>query len=70
METFNKIASYRAGLGLTQKEMAERLGITSQQQYHLKESKKRPFTDSEKKAMKSLLSPYFPNITIDEIFFD
>ena len=54
MEAFNKIASYRAGLGLTQKEMAERLGITSQQQYHLKESKKRPFTDNEKKAMKSL----------------
>ena len=70
MSGFNKIASYRAGLGLTQKEMANILGITTQQQYHLKETKKRPFTDSEKKAMKSLLSPYFPSITIDEIFFD
>lgn len=64
----NKIAGYRAMLGLTQEEIGEKLGI-SKQQYSPKERKERPFNDKEKQKFKELLEPYFPGITIDDIFF-
>ncbi|MGB7472506.1 helix-turn-helix transcriptional regulator [Trichococcus sp.] len=65
----NKIAGYRAMLGLTQEQMGAKLGI-SKQQYSPKERGKLPFNDREKQAMKDVLLPYFPDITIDEIFFE
>lgn len=65
----NKIAGYRAMLGLTQEQMGKALGI-SKQQYSPKERGKVPFNDREKQAFKNVLIPYFPDITIDEIFFD
>lgn len=64
----NRIAGYRRMLGLTQKEMAEKLNI-SVQAYSKKELGKTPFKDSEKIAFKKMLEPLFPEITIDEIFF-
>ena len=65
----NKIAGYRKMLGMTQKEMAKHFNISSQA-YWQKEKKKVPFSDKEKVIFKGLLKSIFPNITIDEIFFE
>lgn len=65
----NKIAGYRGMLGMTQKEMADYLGILPQS-YSNKERGETPFKDDEKRKIKEILTPYFPGITIDEIFFD
>ena len=71
METqINKIAGYRAMLGLTQQQMGEKLGIKNKQTYSLKENGKRAFSDNEKELFKKFMLPYFPNITIDDIFFE
>lgn len=64
----NKVAGFRAMIGLTQEQMGERLGITKQQ-YSPKERGVRAFNDSEKEKFKNVLKEYFPEITIDEIFF-
>jgi len=65
----NKIKGYRTMLGLTQKEMAERLNI-SPQSYYNKENGNVAFKDSEKMQIKEMLLPLFPNITLENIFFD
>ena len=64
----NKIAGYRKMLGLTQEDLAKRIGIT-RQTYSLKENGKVKFSDVEKIMIKNMLIKVFPNITIDEIFF-
>lgn len=64
-----KIAGYRTMLGMNQTEMAKVFGI-SKQAYRMKEIGKTPFNDIEKMMFKELLLPIFPNITIDEIFFN
>lgn len=64
----NLVAGYRKMLGMTQNEMAEKLGI-SKQSYYKKENKKVSFTDQEKILFKNMLVPLFPSITIDDIFF-
>lgn len=64
----NKIAGYRKMLG-TQKDMARLFGI-SVQAYSSKERGKTQFKDSEKVIIKNKLQKLFPNITIDEIFFE
>ena len=56
-------------LGLSQKEMAETLDI-SKQSYWKKENGRTPFTDKEKIIFRSMLEPIFPNIKIDDIFFN
>lgn len=56
-------------LGFSQEEMAKCFGI-SKQSYWLREKGKVEFTDKEKMKFKKMLQPMFPNITIDEIFFD
>ena len=56
-------------LGLTQKEMAERLNI-SPQSYYNKENGNVAFKDSEKMQIKEMLLPLFPNITLEDIFFN
>lgn len=48
--------------------MGQKLGI-SKQSYYNKETNKSSFTDEEKKKFKELLLPYFPNITMEDIFF-
>lgn len=65
----NKIKGYRTMLGLTQKEMAERLNI-SPQSYYNKENGNVSFKDSEKMEIKEMLLPLFPNITLEDIFFN
>lgn len=68
-EVKNKISGYRRMLGHTQKTMGKELGI-SKQSYYLKEKGEVQFSDHEKLIFKRLLLPIFPNITIDEIFFE
>ncbi len=68
MEKINKVKGCRAMLGKTQEEMALELGI-SVQSYHNKENGHVSFKDSEKMAIKALLLPIFPNITLEDIFF-
>lgn len=63
----NKIRGYRNMLGKTQRDMAKIFNI-SVQSYNQKEHGKIAFKDSEKTVFKNMLLPYFPNITIDDIF--
>ena len=65
----NRVAGYRAMLNMTQEDMGKIIGI-KKQQYSLKERKKYPFSDKEKQLIKNYLMEYFPNITIDDIFFN
>lgn len=69
MNLKNKIRGYRTMLGLTQKEMAERLNISAQS-YFNKENGNVAFKDGEKMQIKEMLLPLFPNITLEDIFFD
>lgn len=62
------LAGYRKMLGVTQTDMANRLGI-SKQAYYRKEKNLVPFSDKEKVMIKEMLIQIFPEITIDEIFF-
>lgn len=55
-------------LGKSQDEMAKLFGITKQA-YSAKERGVNRFTDKEMIAIKEMLKPIFPEITIDEIFF-
>lgn len=64
-----KVAGYRKMLGMTQKEMAQQFNISTQA-YWQKEKGKTPFSDNEKILFKNKLKTIFPNITIDEIFFN
>lgn len=64
----NKVAGYRAFLGMTQKEVAEYLKISTQS-YSNKENGKRTFKDNEKVKLKILFNQVDPNLTIDKIFF-
>ncbi|GKS53949.1 helix-turn-helix transcriptional regulator [Enterococcus mundtii] len=65
----NKIAGYRKMLGHTQESFAREFGI-SKQAYRLKEVGKTSFNDREKVKFKKMLQPLFPDITVDEIFFN
>lgn len=62
------IREYRKQLGLTQREMAEIIGIT-EQSYWNKENERRKFTDEEKVKVRDYLRRYVPNVTVDHIFF-
>ena len=64
----NKIKGYRSMLGLTQKEMGNKLGI-SKETYIKRENGYIKFKDNEKMIVKELLVPLFPDITIEQIFF-
>ncbi|WP_319470612.1 helix-turn-helix domain-containing protein [uncultured Trichococcus sp.] len=63
-----KVKGYRVMLGITQEELAKNFGI-SKQAYSAKERGLTRFTNKEMIAIKELLLPLFPGITIDEIFF-
>lgn len=65
----NKVAGYRRMLGKTQKDMAKEFNISSQA-YWNKEKGKAAFSDKEKIHFKKMLQTIFPDITIDEIFFE
>ena len=64
----NKVAGYRAMLGLTQRDIAKKLGISSQS-YSNKENGRTPFSDKEKIKLKILFSEIDGSLTIDDIFF-
>lgn len=64
----NKVKGYRNMLKLTQKELAKNLGISTVS-YIKKENGQSEFKDVEKLKFKSLLVPYFPEITLEDIFF-
>lgn len=64
----NKVAGYRKMLGYTQESLAKEFGILTQA-YWKKERGDTQFSDQEKRKFKDMLKPFFPNITIDEIFF-
>lgn len=64
----NKVSGYRTMLNLTQQQMANHLGITSQT-YSNKERGQRSFTDNEKLKIKKLFQKIDINLTIDDIFF-
>lgn len=62
------VSAYRKFAGFTQQEMAQYLDI-SISSYRNKEGERTAFNDFEKVKIKNLVSDYFPDITIDEIFF-
>lgn len=64
----NKVAGYRTMLGIKQKDMALKLGISSQS-YSNKENGKTPFNDLEKLKLRKIFKKIDNNISIDEIFF-
>lgn len=64
----SKLKGYRVMLGLTQQQMADKLDI-SLQSYNNKETKKTPFNDKERLAIKSMVAEIKPDITIDELFY-
>ncbi|HEO2821155.1 TPA: helix-turn-helix domain-containing protein [Streptococcus agalactiae] len=64
----DKLRGYRVMLGLTQKDMSDKLNI-SLQSYNNKETGKSAFNDKERLAIKSMVAEIKPDITIDELFY-
>ncbi|HEM2541002.1 TPA: transcriptional regulator [Streptococcus suis] len=64
----SKLKGYRVMLGLTQKNMADKLEI-SLQSYNNKETGKTPFTDRERLIIREQVREIKPDITIDELFY-
>lgn len=64
----NKVKGYRSMLGISQQEMADKLGL-KRFAYWTRESGRVEFTDGEKTKIKEIFQAIKPNITIDEIFF-
>lgn len=65
----NKVKGYRVMLGLTQKQLSEKLGCTTQS-VSSKENGKTPFNDREKIVILKLVKTIKPTATIDELFFE
>ena len=63
-----KVKGFRNMLNLSQKEVADMLGL-SKQSFSLKERGKVKFTIDEMKTLKNLFSSINPHITIEDIFF-
>lgn len=63
-----KVAGYRNMLGLTQKQISEYLGISSQN-YSNKENGRTSFSDKEKVKLKQLFNKIDDSLTIDDLFF-
>ncbi|WP_294681312.1 helix-turn-helix transcriptional regulator [uncultured Gemella sp.] len=64
----NKVQAYRKALGLKQSELSEILNI-SVPMYSRKERRGTAFTDKEKVTLLNYFKEYFPNETIDSLFF-
>lgn len=64
----SKVLSYRKALGKTQKDMSRLLNI-----HHVVYSRKErmlvPFSDKEKIILLKYFKDFFPNETIDSLFF-
>ena len=64
----SKVRAYRYALGKTQKEMSELLNI-HHVVYGRKERKLTSFTDKEKKTLLNFFKKFFPDESIDSLFF-
>lgn len=64
----NKIRAYREALNLSQKEMSKLINV-HHVVYSRKERKLVDFTDKEKVTLLAYFKEYFPNETIDSLFF-
>ena len=63
-----QLIAYRKMINMSQTDMAKAIGICLTS-YHLKETGKKDFTQSEMVSILNIIKKYNPNITIDEIFF-
>lgn len=63
-----RVKGYRVMLGLTQKEMADVLGLSAQS-YYLKENGRVKFTYDEMRVFRDMVQTIMPDVTIDDIFF-
>lgn len=63
-----RVKGYRVMLGLTQKEMADVLGLSAQS-YYLKENGRVKFTYDEMRIFRDRVQTIMPDVTIDDIFF-
>lgn len=63
-----RVKGYRVMLGLTQKEMADVLGLSAQS-YYLKENGRVKFTYDEMRIFRDRVQTIIPDVTIDDIFF-
>lgn len=66
--SISKVRIYRYALGKTQKEMSELLNINPVV-YGRKERMLVPFTDKEKIILLNFFNEFFPDETIDSLFF-
>jgi len=64
----NKVRGYRNMLGITQKELADKLGLTAQS-ISAKERGITNFTDKEKMELLKLFKTVDPDLSIDKLFF-
>lgn len=65
----SKVAKIRRFMGMSQTDLANVLQI-SLQAYYKKEKGKTAFNDGEKIIIKNLFSEDFPEITMEELFFN
>ena len=63
-----RVKGYRVMLGLTQREMADILGLSAQS-YYLKENGRVKFTYDEMRIFRDRVQTIMPDVTIDDIFF-
>ena len=63
-----KVKGYRVMVGLTQQELASKLGI-SVQSYRNKEKGRVAFKDSEKIFIRELFGKVVKGITLEDLFF-
>lgn len=64
----NKVLGYRKMVSMTQKQMADCLGI-SENQYRSKEKGRYEFTKSEMEKFCSVVQQSIPTVNVQEIFF-
>lgn len=65
----NKLLGIRKAVGVTQSEIAQYLDI-AQMTFSRKESGKTEFKKSEMEKITTFFRKYYPDITLEEIFFD
>lgn len=65
----NKLAGYRKMVGANQIVLAKLLGIGTNT-YSFKENEKTEFTRTEMIKITKFFKEHFPEITMDDIFFD
>lgn len=67
-ECMNKLAGFRRMLGLSQEEMAKKIGL-SVTGYRLKENEINEFKKTEMIKIHTMVKDIMPDITLEDIFF-